>query len=574
MQLKNILGELSKNQLSPQILPPTTAGIVPEQFPGTLFFAQNRTVAAIILVLFIAVGFALRVNQLGAESFGEDELNKLQTVEEYRTNGLSGKNGEHPFLMKGLQTVSIAGAEKLNSLLGSAISEEAALRFPVALCGTFTALLIFLLVNELFGRDVALVSAIFWALEPVAIGFDRIAKEDSLALFFFLLTMFFWVRGQTTAERGKTNWPIYVWAAAAGFGAMMASKYYPHMLGVIVGYYTIFQFIPATKWRLKKVRFAKFFLTVGIVFVVLSPTILLPETWHEMLKFSFENRIGHDSYEFMGELYQNKLSLWLAGVPWTFYYVFIAVKTSLSTLILFSLGLPLIFRRKLGDGRFLIFFWALMWFMPFTFMGGKFTRYFALAEPLILITAAVGFCVSAKWLAAKFGTRARLCGAFQAIALAAVIAIPLWNSISVGPHFRLFTNSLGGGMAAAGSYFPHDEFYDASTREIVKELNAIAANSTAVACETPALFEYYAQKAGREDLRFISLSDKRQVASLSVGDLIVLVNGRRYRSNSAYEDYLEAKIAPVAETRILNITSSRLYRLDEATHRHIKELAN
>ncbi|HWS55001.1 MAG TPA: amino acid adenylation domain-containing protein, partial [Pyrinomonadaceae bacterium] len=38
-------------------------------------------------------------------------------------------------------------------------------------------------------------------------------------------------------------------------------------------------------------------------------------------------------------------------------------------------------------------------------------------------------------------------------------------SASAAPHFRLYTNALGGGPAAAGSYFPHDEFYDASTRQ-------------------------------------------------------------------------------------------------------------
>ena len=39
---------------------------------------------------------------------------------------------------------------------------------------------------------------------------------------------------------------------------------------------------------------------MGVVFLLLNPTVLLPETWHEMLKYSTESRIGHDSYEFMG----------------------------------------------------------------------------------------------------------------------------------------------------------------------------------------------------------------------------------------------------------------------------------
>ncbi len=522
-------------------------------------FARTKTAAVLILAVFMLLGLGLRMNGLGAESLGEDELNKLETVAEYRTNGLSGKNGEHPFLMKGLQTASIAAADKINELgVISTIPAEAALRFPIALFGTFTALLIFLLISELFGRSIGLVSAIFWTVEPMAIGFDRIAKEDSLLLFFFLLTMFFWVRGQTSAERDDPKWTWYAWAAAASFAGLMASKYYPHLLSIVGAYYIIFQYIPATKWRMEPARWLKFFVIMGLAFVVLNPTILLPDTWREMVKFSTENRIGHDSYEFWGSLYPNKLTAWLSGVPWTFYYVFIAVKTSLPILILGIIGLPLMFRRRLGDGRFLIFFWAFMWFMPFTFLGGKFTRYFTFVEPLLLITAAVGFYFAVKWISAKYIADPKLAGVFQALILLVVIGTQFSNSLSATPHFRLFTNTLGGGNAAAGSYFPHDEFYDAASRDAVA---AVVSQNAVVACETPAVFEYYAQKAGRSDLKFVSLSDRSRVSELSVGDVIVLAEGRRYFSNSRYIEYLRGSNTIPVEIKLNGITAVRIYHL-------------
>src|SRR5947209_16506829 len=168
------------------------------------------------------IGFGLRVHNLGAESLSEDELNKLETVADYRQNGLTSKNGEHPFLMKGLQTVSIVVAERLNANVlsrANSISPESALRFPLVLFGTFTTLIIFLLVRELFGRSIALVAACLWAVEPLAIAFDRVAKEDSLVLFFFLLTSFIWVRSQTRAELGDPNWTQWVWLAAVAFAA-------------------------------------------------------------------------------------------------------------------------------------------------------------------------------------------------------------------------------------------------------------------------------------------------------------------------------------------------------------------
>ena len=524
----------------------------------------------------MVVGFAIRVNHLGSESYGEDELNKLQTVGEYRNNGLSGKNGEHPFLMKGLQTLSISASEKLNSVISRPtplISEEAALRFPLVLFGTFTILLLFLLVRELFGRSIAILSAALWALEPMAIGFDRIAKEDSLVLFFFLLTNFFWVRSQTEAEHRNTNWTWYAWAAAAGFAGLMASKYYPFLLGMTAAYYIIYRDVPNRYWEMQKVRWLKFLIVMGISFLILNPTILLPDAWREMAKFSSEGRIGHDSYEYFGRLYHHQATAWLAGVPWTFYFVFIGVKTSLTTLILAIVGVPLLVRSRLGDGRFFILFWAVFWLISFTFSGGKFTRYFTTAAPLVFVAAATAFYFLIKWVASRIHGD-RLSAAFQIGMFAIFLTVPLSNSLSSAPHFRLFTNLIGGGPAAAGAYFPHDEFYDATTREAVSEIAASARPGALVACETPAVFEYYAAKAGRSDLQFVSLSDKTKVLMLNEGDLVVSARGRRYFSNTPYLELLERSNLSPIDVHIEMVSSAKVYKLDQATVEALKLVAN
>ena len=529
-----------------------------------------------VVVLFIMIGFGLRVNQLGAESLSEDELNKLQTVQDYRTNGLSGKNGEHPFLMKGLQTVSIVAAEMLNNSVSAPqykISDETALRFPAALFGTFSTLLIFLLVRELFGRSIGLISAALWAVEPMAVGFDRIAKEDSLALFFFLLTNLFWIRGQTAAERGKSNWLNYAWAAAASFGALMASKYYPFLFPITGAYYAIFQSIPGQRWGLGKKRWLKFMVIMSVAFLVLNPTIFSPETWREMLIFSSERRIGHNSYEFLGHFYPNQVSYWLAGVPWTFFYVFIGVKTSLVTLGLFLAGVPIMFRRGLGDGRFFIFMWAFFWFMAFTFLGGKFMRYFTVAEPLVVIPAAVCVYYLAMRIASELAAKPVQAAVYQILLLAVVTAVPLYDSIGAAPHFRLFTNTVGASLAPVGSYFPHDEFYDASTREIVARIGLHARPQAVVACETPTLYEYYAHKSGRDDLTFVSLSDRSKVDVLAAGDFVVAAAGRKYLSNAAYIDYLENSTMPVVETRITGVVSADVYQLEAKTAADLRAIA-
>ncbi|MEO7659701.1 MAG: hypothetical protein ABIV48_08800, partial [Pyrinomonadaceae bacterium] len=343
---------------------------------------------------------------------------------------------------------------------------------------------------------------------------------------------------------------------------------------IFAGYYIIFQYIPATKWRMESVRWLKFLAVMAVTFLILNPTILLPDTWREMLKFSSENRIGHDSYEFLGVLYTNKLTAWLNGVPWTFYFVFLAVKTSILTLTLFLVGLPLMFRRQLGDGRFFIFFWAFVWLLSYTFLGGKFTRYFTFVEPVVFIVAAVGFCFLIKQLTEKVIRTTKTAAYVQFVLFIAIAAFPLYNSLSTAPHYRLFTNQLGGGMAAAGTYFPHDEFYDASTRDIIAALASEAKPEAVVAVETPALFKHYAGKVNREDLTFVSLSDKTKVAELRTDDFIVLVTGRRYFSNRDYADYLNSAAKPAAEIRIGEITSAKLYEMDSRSVAGIRSIVN
>ena len=553
-----------------KIQPQTTAAIFPEKFDVPGLPAISKTALWIALAAIIALGFGLRTYQLGAESFGEDEFNKLKTVEEYRTNGLTGRNGEHPFLMKGLQTASIVASEKWNGMAGpsAAISEEAALRFPTALFGTFTSLLLFLLVSQLFGTWPGLIAAILWAVDPSAIGFDRVAKEDSFLLFFFLLANLFWIRSQTGAERGETGWMKYVYIAAFFFGSMVASKYLPHLLAISLGYNVALAF-PGHKWQLKPKRWVIFFAVMGIGFLICNPTILLPQTWREMLTFGTENRIGHDSYEFLGTLYPNRMTAWFSGVPWYFYYVFILLKTPIVTLLLFFVGLPLMFRKRLGDGRYFILLWAFMWFLPFTVLGGKFTRYFAVAEPMVLIIAAVGLIWTASWVAGILGGQSGRLAAFALVLIAT--GSSLRSSVIAAPHYRLHMNALGSGRE--GTAFPHDEFYDASTFEIARQIAAAAEPDAAVANETPALFEHYLRKAGRSDLRSFSLSDDNAVRSLNAGDFVVVAKGRTYKSNSAYLEAVKG-VYPMSITHIGDIESARIYKLDGSGAELLRSIAN
>ncbi len=554
-------------------IPTVTAGLRPDLFAETGARALSRTLLAVALAVLVSAGFGFRVTGLGAEGFSDDELNKLHAVEDYRAHGLTAANGEHPMLMKALLTASVVVAEKWNNLVGSRASElripvEAAIRLPNAIFGALTAILIFLLAAELFGTEVALIAAALWSFDPIAIGFNRIAKEDTLLLFFFLLANVFWLRGQRVAESGRERPARYYWAAAAAYGAMIASKYMPYYVAISVAYYWIFQGIPATRWRLGRPRFLLFLAIIGVVFILCNPTILLPGTWAQMRSFASYRLMGRDSYEFMGRLYSHQLKDWFKGIPWYFYYVFIGVKLPLVTLLMFLVGLPLLLRRKLGDGRYFLFFWALIGFIPLTLVGGKFIRYFLPSLPIVLIIAAIGAQASGRWLGrqcaawlASDGIRVYVRAALASL----VILSSLWVSATAAPHFRLYTNQLGGGWARAGYFFPQEEFYDASVRDVMAEIGRRARRGALVASETAPLAAFYAEQANRSDLVCISLSDSAEVKELTAGDFVIVARGRRYHSNEAVLSRLTQSGEPAFRVRLGTTPAVDVYILGERT---------
>jgi len=535
----------------------------PDLFAGRGVLSHSKTLVIIALVVLTVAGFCFRVTGLSAEGLSEDELNKLAAVADYRAHGLTGANGEHPMLMKALQAASIIIAEKWNNSSTHQIAPETALRLPGTIVGALSTVLIFLIVSELFGVEVALIAAALWAFDPSGIGFSRIAKEDSFLLFFFLLANVFWLRGQRVAESTDQNPNKYYWATAASYGAMVASKYLPHLLTISICYYWMFQNLPETRWRLGKKRLLVFFTIMGLVFLILSPTVLLPETWRQMGLFAGGKRISHDGYEFMGQLYPQRLGDWLHGIPVYFYLVFTAVKLPLLTVLGFVIGLPRLFRRKLGDGRYFILFWLMLWVVAFCFPGGKFTRYYTTVLPAVLITSALGIQWAGRWLADRIANSALQHYVPASLAVIVIVASVI-SSIQAAPHFRLFMNSLGGGTARAGYYFPHDEFYDASMRDAIVEIAHRAHPGARVVSESPSLATYYAERAQRPDLVCISMSDPEALQQLGPGDFIIVARGRRYFSNDSFLSSLR-NATPLTELTLGPVPSAKIYQFDQAS---------
>lgn len=553
--------------------PVSTAHIDPTPYLRDNQIAIGKYGVAILLAIFVIAGFWLRATDLSTESLGEDEWKKLQTVEDYRANGLTGANGEHPFLLKGILTLSVSAADAWNrSSLGAEnpIAVETALRLPVTIFGALSAILIFLIAAELFGVDVGLIAAALWAFDPAAIGFARIAKEDVILTFFFMLAGYFFLRSQRVAENEKGNYFRWILFAAVAFGAMMATKYMPHFMAVTAGYYFAFQALPTTKWRVGPKRWFLFLVIVGVSFLLFNPTILLPDTWRAIASFMTENRVGYkveSSYEYLGVIYRNKLTLWLYGVPWHFYYVFMALKMPLTTVAAFVIGIVLMFRKSLGDGRYFLFWWCFFWFWPFTVLGGKFLRYFAFPAPAVMIIAAIGIAWFARRLSERFAggmPSLNIRNGIFTVCLVLFAAIPFYGSLSVSPHYRLYTNILGGGRDTRGHYFPHDEFFDSRLGEAMKFVSENAGQGARVYSETAKLTEFHARRYSRDDLKSVWLSDPSELEQMRPGDIIIDARGRRYLSNDDLLTRLENSSNPAAVVDLGEVYAVKVYVVDRA----------
>ena len=517
------------------------------------------------MALLVTAGFAFRATGLASEGLSDDELNKLTAVNEYRTRGLTGANGEHPFLMKALLGVSLIASEHWNqtSIVAShpqlSVPVETSLRLPGAIFGALTATLIFLVAAELFGSEVGLIAAAMWTFDPLVIGLNRIAKEDTFFIFFFLLACLFWLRGQRVAEaQSPERARKFYWLTAAAMGAMLASKLIVMMIAIPISYNYVFQKIPATRWVIGKSRFIKFFIIVGIVFVILSPTILLPETWKMMADFSGGRVIGHDSYEFIGRLYPHKVTDWLRGTPWYFYVALLATKLPLLSFISFVVGCPLLLRKKLGDGRYFLYVWLILWVLAFWFVGGKFTRYVTTLMPAVFITSAIAIQFLSRWFAQLLKSESSKIYAHFLLPLI-LIGASVWSAVHAAPHYRLYSNPIAGGRLL----FPQDELYDAYMQDAMREISKRAAPNARVAGEIPNTAAYYATRANRPDLISLELSDPEALKQLQPGDFVIDARGRTYFSNQAMLMRLRNVSKPAFSTSVGQTLAADIFLLDQ-----------
>jgi hypothetical protein len=508
---------------------------------GRAFAEALERRAVLVLVVLCALGFSLRAGGIGQIGFAEDEINKLDAVRAYASGNIT-PNAEHPMLMKSLIFVSTRAARAWNESAATTrsalrISDEAALRFPNILFGALTIFPVFLLTATFFGRRTALVAAALWATGVGAITYNRIAKEDTLLVFFMLFAFYFYIRAkQASGFDPALKRRNYVLSAAA-FGLMLASKYFPHYFGLNMLYHHFARLRERAPGEPRGATPGLFYLVVALAFLAANPSVLVPQTWAYLDAYSSEQLLTHHGYLMGTQLYDNVMSKTpFGGTPVYFYLLSLAIKTPLPLLCALCVGLFEIVRRRRQAGPAFLLLMFVLWIVPYSLVGAKWLRYTLSLLPFVYMIGAVGIAALVRWCASFVGDEERratyvpiLAGAVAGIIF---VVAPAWAAYRSMPHYALYTNALD--SHGAGYFFPHDEFYDDGLREAIKYVAEHAPQNATIAHETPGVTRYYLEKFGRTDLRSRIISDSQFDATREPGPLyLILQRGRTYFENRA-----------------------------------------
>jgi 4-amino-4-deoxy-L-arabinose transferase-like glycosyltransferase len=513
-------------------------------------------------MLLVAAGLWLRLRGLSAEGLADDEIHKWFAANRYLQGDFAGDDVEHPMLMKSLIALVLLAGGPLGW------PPETITRLPNVLAGGASVVVVAHLGRRLFGRTAGLWAAALVALSVTLIGYQRVAKEDTLLGLFLMLVCWALAEAKAAADDGRIQdqrrWELRAACAVAG---MLASKYFFFLAFVPVVFY-LWERRTGSAWRVPPRRWLALIGLALLLWVGLNWTPLFPSTWSYAKTYVAGNDTAAGSLFFMGRIYGNLVQSGFHGLPAWFYLVFAAVKLAPATLALALTGLALALVQRRPAHRLLLS-WIGVWFVVLSLSGSKWGRFFTSVMPALLLLAA---CAAATILerarsAWPRGLRAPAAGAALGIVLAGGEA---QAAVTHAPHYRLYISPLGGGDGRVTRYFPHCDYFDAGFREAVQHVAAHAEPGAELSSEEGYPYlgseqriawssRLYADRASRGDLIHTPLRRGSSCVQGRVCYVVVQV-GRLYFMNQEAVENLVRR-SPWHVERIRGEEVVKVYRL-------------
>ena len=514
---------------------------------------------AAIALLLAVLAFAVRLDHVGFNSLSEDESAKWTAIQEYRHGHFVGVNSEHPMMLKTLAWASLTAGERWNRLASRhswpSMNPEGWLRFPNVLFGAATAAILFLFCRRMIGFAGSFAAGFLWAVAPLPVALNRLAKEETLLTFFTLLACYFYCRAQQAdSDRSARRWYDL---SAIGFGLSFASQYIPYLFGL-----NALAWFVAGKLGLNRnpsrFRYGRFFLVIFLTFILVNPVVLFPSNFYAIVHWLHHDGVKHSGYDFDGTLYLNFPSRLLAGVPWNYYVWLLLVKTPIPMLAAIIAGSILLMRdrRTLASCFFLTL--GVLHLVALSLCGAKWQRYSLSLLPFLYLAG--GYAVQKMW---NRMMERKVPLAFVGVAAAILFAWPLLELRAWSPYYTFYLNSIGGGKRNIARYFPPDEVSEFDTREVAAEVCPSAPADSRLATARPMSMTYYLESCGRKDIEAVPLYDPHFVPR--DGDLIVLEPSRRFFETQKFFVALGNSGMSHREVRVGPVLASTIYVFDAST---------
>jgi len=514
---------------------------------------------AAIALLLTVLAFAVRVNHVDFNSLSEDESAKWEAIQEYRQGHFVGVNSEHPMMLKVLAWVSLTAGERWNRLVllhgWPTMSPEGWLRFPNVLFGAATTAILFLFCRRLIGLVGSFAASFFWAVSPLAVALNRLAKEETPLTFFTLLACYFFCR----AQQADSDESVRRWydLSAIGFGLAFASQYILHLLG-----------LNALAWFLagrmglnrepSRFSYRRFFFVIVLTFTLVNPVVLFPGNFSAILHWLHHDGVRHSGYAFNGTLYLNFPSRLLAGVPWTFYLWLILIKTPIPILVPVIAGSIMLLRDRRTLASCIFLSLGVVQLVGLSVSGAKWVRYSLVLLPFLFLAG--GYAVQATW---DHMRDKKMSLAFAGLAAAILFALPLLELHAWFPYYSFYLNPIGGGRNNIARFFGQDEVSEFDTREVAHQVCSTADAGTRLATARPMSMTYYLENCDRTDIEVVPLYDRHYVPR--EGDRIVLEPSRRFFETQRFFDALESSGMPRHDVRVGPVLASTIYLFDSST---------
>ena len=282
---------------------------------------------------------------------------------------------------------------------------------------------------------------------------------------------------------------------------MLASKYFPHYLGI----YALFNVLADRNPGANKPNRARHYAAMAIAFLAVNVVALHPATWLYWFHYVGGDMTAHHGYSYAGRIYANTALYAAGGVPATFYGHLLATKVPLVVLGAAVSGLIDIVRRRRERGPMLLLVWAFLFLVPYSFTAAKFLRYALPMFTVIDVIAAVGVVSGVGWLLRKTWLRPATRVTVATAALAVSVGGPIVAEQAATPFYSLAQNRIGAHFAGPGAIFP-EETYDFGVREAVTEIARQAGPDEAIVSDAPNVVAFYLARLSRPDIKVRSLS--------------------------------------------------------------------